>query len=372
MNEMLRQLEALERNGAPAALATLVAARGSTPKRAGATMVVDALGRVVGSVTIGGCVDARVIEAADAVVRQRRSRLLTLDLDDDEAAAIGLTCGGIVEVLVEPVDARIPADPVVTCYAAARHELSAGRRAAVVAPLPGGAARLAVGERGIVAGSLGDSALDALVAAHVARRWSSGAPAQPRVETVDTIAIESRLYVDELAPAETVVIVGAGEIAVTLTRFVHEMGMRAVVVDGRDRYATRERFPEADEVRVGIPSELVQPLLRRDVYVVLVAHDYKYELPVLRDALRSDASYVGMLSSRRRGATIRQMLADDGITADEIGRLRSPIGLDLGARSAAEIALAIAAELVAVREGRRPLGAVAPPEGLALATAQRV
>ena len=371
MNEMLRQLEALERNGSPAALATLVAARGATPKRAGATMVVDVFGRIIGSVTIGGCVDARVIEAADAVVRQRRSRLLTLDLDDDEAAAIGLTCGGTVEVLVEPVDARIPNDPVVTCYAAARRELSAGRRAAVVAPLPAGSARLAVGETGILAGSLGDWALDALVAAHVARRWASDGAAHPRVETVNTIAIESRLYFDELAPAETVVIVGAGEIAVALTRFAHELGMRVVVVDGRDRYATRERFPGADDVQVGIPSELVAPLLRRGVSVVLVAHDYKYELPVLREALRSEAGYVGMLGSRRRGATIRQMLADDGVTADQLARLHSPIGLYIGARSAPEIALAIAAELIAAREGKRPLAAVAAPDGLTLAAPQR-
>lgn len=371
MHEMLRQLEALERNGSPAALATLVAARGTTPKRAGATMVVDALGRIVGSVTIGGCVDARVIEAADAVVRQRRSRLLTLDLDDDEAAAIGLTCGGMVEVLIEPVDARIPADPVVTCYAAARRELSAGRRAAVVAPLPAGSARLAVGESGIVAGSLGDSALDALVAAHVARHWAADAAPRARVETVDTIAIESRLYFDELAPAETVVIVGAGEIAVTLARFAHELGMRVVVIDGRERYATRERFPAADDVQVGIPSELVAPLLRRGVYVVLVAHDYKYELPVLREALRSEASYIGMLGSRRRSATIKQMLTESGVSADEIARLHSPIGLDLGGRSAPEIALAIAAELIAVREGKRPLAAVAAPAGLTFAAPQR-
>ena len=335
-------------------------------------MVVDALGRIVGSVTIGGCVDARVIEAADAVVRQRRSRLLTLDLDDDEAAAIGLTCGGMVEVLVEPVDPRLPADPVVTCYAAARRELAAGRRAAVIAPLPAGLARLAVGETAILAGSLGDSALDALVAAHATRGWADGGAARARVETVNTIAIESRLYFDELAPAETVVIVGAGEIAVALTRFAHELGMRVIVVDGRDRYATRERFPGADEVQVGIPSELVAPLLRRGVYVVLVAHDYKYELPVLREALRSDASYVGMLGSRRRGATIRQMLADDGVSAAQLARLHSPIGLDLGAKSAPEIALAIAAELIAVREGKRPLAAVAAPDALALGAPQRV
>lgn len=365
MSDMLRQLEELERHDGVVAVATLVAGRGTTPKRAGATMLVDAAGRIVGSVTIGGCVDARVIDAADGVVRQRRPRLLSIDLDDDEAAAIGLTCGGTVEVLVEPVDPHDASDPVMTTYAAARSEVAAGRRAAVAAPIPEARARLAVGEHGILAGSLGDSALDALVAAHVARRWATDGSAHDRVETVDTIAIETRLYVDELAPAETVVIVGAGEIAVALARIAHELGMRVVVVDGRERYATRERFPSADELRVGIPSELVSPLLRRGVSIVLVAHEYKYELPVLREALRSDVAYVGLLGSRHRGAAIKKMLADDGMPPELLARIHTPIGLDIGARTPAEIALAIAAELVAVREGRRPLAAVAAPESLA-------
>jgi len=137
--------------------------------------------------------------------------------------------------------------------------------------------------------------------------------------------------------------------------FAKTLGFRTIVIDGRPRFATRERFPDVDELRVGIPSELVQavPLIATTA-LVLVAHDYKYELPVLRTVLRGDAGYVGMLGSRRRGATIRAMLAEEGLTPAELGRLHSPIGLGIGAKSAAEIALAIAAELVAVREGREP------------------
>src|SRR5436190_9567340 len=121
--------------------------------------------------------------------------------------------------------------------------------------------------------------------------------------------------------------------------------MHTVVVDGRERMATRERFPYADELHVGMPSDIAQqrPATAR-TYVVLLAHDYKYELPVLREVLRSEAAYVGMLGSRRRGESIQSMLAEDGLTTAEIGRLRTPIGLAIGAKSAAEIALAIAAE----------------------------
>jgi xanthine dehydrogenase accessory factor len=129
--------------------------------------------------------------------------------------------------------------------------------------------------------------------------------------------------------------------------------MRTVVVDGREQMATRSRFPTADEIHVGMPSEFAeQQPATKHTYVVLLAHDYKYELPVLREVLRSDAGYVGMLGSRRRGESVKSMLRDEGFTAGELSRLRTPIGLAIGAKSAAEIALAIASEIVAVREGR--------------------
>lgn len=129
--------------------------------------------------------------------------------------------------------------------------------------------------------------------------------------------------------------------------------------------ATRERFPSVEEIHVGMPSEIVESLgATRRTYVVLLAHDYKYELPVLRAVLRGDAGYIGMLGSRRRGTTIRAMLAEEGLTASELSRLHSPIGLGIGAKSAAEIALAIAAEIVAVREKRDPgLTRVVPDVG---------
>jgi xanthine dehydrogenase accessory factor len=119
--------------------------------------------------------------------------------------------------------------------------------------------------------------------------------------------------------------------------------------------ATRSRFPFADEIHVGMPSDFAERLPATSrTYVVLLAHDYKYELPVLRVVLRGEAGYVGMLGSKRRGDTIRAMLAEEGFSDLELQRLHSPIGLTIGAKSAAEIALAIAAEIVAVREGRRP------------------
>ena len=129
--------------------------------------------------------------------------------------------------------------------------------------------------------------------------------------------------------------------------------MRVVVVDARPRYATRDRFPHADEVLVGVPSEIAATLrYGASSIVVLVAHDYKYDIPVLRAVLERDAAYIGMLGSRRRGKAILEFLAGAGIEPAALERVHVPSGLDIGAQSAAEIALSILAEALAVRAGR--------------------
>ena len=364
MSELLEQLSRVAASGRPAALATLVAAAGTTPKTAGATMWVSEDGSVLGSVTIGGCVDARVIERAEQVVRSGTPELLRMSLGDEDAWELGLSCGGEVEVLVQRVDpAR--AEPSAVAYAAARAAYEAGRAAIVVAHVDERRERLAIEESGARAGTLGDESLDARAVEIATRRLATGQLSG--VERLTHNEREIALFFERLAPPETVVIVGASQVAMSLAVFVRELGMRAVIVDGRERMATRERFPSVEEIRVGMPSEIVESLgVTRRTYVVLLAHDYKYELPVLRVVLRGDAGYVGMLGSRRRGATIRTMLAEEGLTASELGRLHSPIGLGIGAKSTAEIALAIAAEIIAVREGREPGLVKAAPEAAAL------
>ena len=134
---------------------------------------------------------------------------------------------------------------------------------------------------------------------------------------------DGRAFVDRLSPPATLLIIGAGEIATSLTRMARELDMRTVVIDGRDRYATRERFPDAEEIRVGMPSEIVASYrMGPQVAAVLVAHDYKYELPVLRALLRSSVGYLGMLGSRKRGAAMRDLLRAEGFTDDELARAR--------------------------------------------------
>jgi xanthine dehydrogenase accessory factor len=342
---VIGDLDLLAGDGA-VTLATLVAASGSTSKKVGAKMVVGESGRLIGGVTIGGCVDAQVVEAADDIINTGGRRVLSISLDDDEAFEIGLTCGGTVDVLLERIAPREGRDVIADAHRAAQQSLDSGHAAVIVTPLGGDAAALVITETGARHGSLGETSLDdaaASVASDVFRDSS-------RVETIG----DRRFFFDRQAPPMTLVIVGAGQIAMSLTRMARELDMRSIVIDGRERYATRERFPDADEICVGMPSDIVGGIAHNHrVAVTLVAHDYKYELPVLRRLLRAPVGYIGMLGSKKRGAAVRELLREEGFTDEELARIHTPIGLDLGGKSPPEVALSILAEVIAVRSGKR-------------------
>ena len=334
----------------PAAVATLIATEGTSPKEAGAKMWVDADGKIVGAVTIGGCVDARVIEESARVLADGRSTLLQMSLGDEDAWALGMTCGGSIEVLIEPINAAAPADPVARALRLAQEEVAAGHRVVIVAPLDGRTDRLVVYERGQRTGTLGDPAMDAAATAACAPFFENG---RSGTATMDSALGAIRLYFELHAPSLTLVVFGGTHVAMALLDLARVMGLRTVVVDGRERFATRERFPSADELIVGMPSEIAERLpLGRHTLVVLLSHDYKYDLPVLRAVLASPAAYIGCLGSARRGAAMLEFLAGEGIGAEQLARVRIPVGLDIGARSAAEIALSVLAEALAVERGR--------------------
>jgi xanthine dehydrogenase accessory factor len=167
------------------------------------------------------------------------------------------------------------------------------------------------------------------------------------VERVERESEAARTMFDQLKAARTLVIVGAGEIGVALSRIAKTLDLRVIVVDGRDHLATSERFPDADEVRIGIPSELVASIrLTTHTAVVLVSHEYKYDLPILKSALASDAGYIGMLGGRKRRDAMKELLRGDGVSDAALARLRTPIGLDIEAETPAEIAVSITAELI--------------------------
>jgi xanthine dehydrogenase accessory factor len=357
LRETFEQLDELRRHERRVAMATLVSTKGTTPRREGAKMWVGEGGRILGSVTIGGCVDARVLEEAENVLRAGTSRLLTMSLGDADAWEIGLTCGGTVELLVEAVALDDMRHPITAAYDAVRAEALAGRRSVLVAPLResdsrrgGEVARLVVREDGGSSGTLGDAALDRAAADRardVIRRASS------RTEIIEASGAGERLFFELHGPATTLLIFGAGQVAIPLVRLAKVMGWNTVVIDGRERFATRERFPDADEIRIGILADIAAELsYDASTFVILVAHDYKFELPVLRVVLEREPAYIGLLGNRSRGAAVLRFLTDEGMSPERIARVHVPIGLDIGARTPSEIALSVIAEALAVRNGR--------------------
>jgi xanthine dehydrogenase accessory factor len=159
---------------------------------------------------------------------------------------------------------------------------------------------------------------------------------------------EARLFFETFTPPDVLVVVGATHLAMALADLARVIGFATIVIDGRPRFATRERFPGVD-LRVGIPSAILETVpLTTSTALVLAAHDYKYDLPVLRHALQTPVGYIGMLGSHRRGAALKELLREEGVPDDALSRVRVPIGLDLGGPTVPEIALAIVSEIVAV------------------------
>src|SRR5437773_4039781 len=345
MSELFENLDRLRNAEGKVAVATLVNTRGTTPRKEGAKMLVGEDGRVLGSVTIGGCVDAQVIEESASVLAAHKPRLLALNLGDEDAWEIGLTCGGTIEVFVEPIALDGSPDVGARMYERVREHARRGGHGAIVTRLDGSGGKLLVLDDGTAEGTLGDAFLDERFAAEARDAIARGGSRALFLEGV-------RGFVEVIAPPALLLVVGAGHVAMPLTALARLLGYRTVVVDGRPRFATKERFPDVDELKVGMPSELIRnyPLVPSTA-LVLVAHDYKYDLPVLKHALATDVGYLGMLGSSRRGTTILRHLAEDGVTPEALARVHVPIGLDLGARSAPEIALAILAEIQAVRGG---------------------
>lgn len=346
MRDVLPRIEAWHRGGEAVALATVVATWGSSPRPAGSAMAIAAGGGIAGSVS-GGCVESAVAEAARASLLDGRSRRLTFGVADPDAWAVGLSCGGTIEVLVTPLDRD---DPAIAAWGAA---LAAERAVAVATVLsdPGSGRRMLVAAGAPEpVGGLGDAALDD--AARAALRRALAEEAAPATVTLAAGGAELEVFVAVYAPRPRLVLVGAVHVAEPLVGFAHALGFRTVVIDPRRAFATRARFPDVETLVHDWPDVALRELgLDRHTYLATLSHDPKLDLPALRLGLASPARYLGALGSRRTHERRLATLRDEGFDDAALGRIHAPIGLDLGSRQPAEIALAIAAELVAVRSG---------------------
>ncbi|WP_435223943.1 XdhC family protein [Streptomyces sp. Tue6028] len=424
MREILPALYEWYAAGSPFGLATVVAVSRSAPRDPGAAMAVGPGDEVVGSVS-GGCVEGAVFELAREVVASGEARLETFGYSDEDAFAVGLTCGGEITVLVRRVS---PADD--PAFAAVAESVAAGRpvtvatvidgpapRGATLAVWPdpesepsptsdsdsgtgtgtgtgagaaagagsgtgaaagtgsgagaaagagagagaGAAAQAGAATRpaeatagaGGVAGTLGTSGLDVAVTADARGELALGATGQrhygPHGERrEDAVSV----FLHSFAPPPRMLVFGAIDYAAAVARIGDFLGYRVTVCDARPVFATPKRFPPGVEVVVDWPHRYLGGTTTdaRTVICVLT-HDPKFDVPLLEEALRRPAAYIGAMGSRRTHDERRERLAEAGLTERELSRLRSPVGLDLGARTPEEVAVSVAAEIVALRWG---------------------
>jgi xanthine dehydrogenase accessory factor len=337
MRDLLKQYEHLSAGARPVGRAVVTSVWGSAPRAEGASMLATPGGAMAGSVS-GGCVESATASEIAAAIERGTPRLVTFGVSHERAWEVGLACGGTIKIFVEP---------------AVRPELleaARGPGGEVLATVVEGAGLgtwLRVFADGRVDGAaalprepIRDAALSAL------RREASG------TITVETPAGETSVFLEVFPRQPRLVIFGGVHIAVALVPLARMLGYRTIVADGRQSFLTRERFPLADELILGWPEEAFERIgLDASCYVCILSHDPKFDEPALRLALRSPAAYVGAIGSRKTQVSRREWLRSEGFSEEEIARIHGPIGLQLGGRDPAETALAILAEMTAVRYG---------------------
>ena len=354
MLDIAEELHRWIAQGRDFAVATVVSVDGSVPRGPGAALAVDADGTAVGSVS-GGCVESAVYDLCRQALTDGRTVCERFGYADEDAFAVGLTCGGTIDVLVTPVRRGDPVRAVLTAAVAAAARGGTAAVARVVSgpgELPGRA--LLVRADGSYEGGFGvHPELDRTIVQEARAFLDAG-----RTGTLEVGARGSRcgaplsLLVETSVPPPRMIVFGAVDFAAALVRVGAFLGFRVTLCDARPVFATAARFPDADEVVVDWPHRYLEGT-RTDARTVLcvLTHDAKFDVPLLRRALTLPVAYVGAMGSRRTHLDRLERLRSAGVSERELARLRSPIGLDLGARTPEETALSIAAEIVAARRG---------------------
>jgi xanthine dehydrogenase accessory factor len=300
--------------GDPVALATVISTWGSAPRPAGSRMAISRSGNIAGSVS-GGCLEGEVFEQAQAILKGKPAQLFHYGVSDDLAWTVGLSCGGEIDVLVEPLNDV--------------HRRLIG---ALESETP------VVLETDVGASPGARELLEA-----------STAEARQLLETENPVRRDGEFLEPFPRPPE-LFIFGGSHVAVPLTRLARALGFRITVVDARSKFAEADRFPEARRVIHAWPDEVLNELpMDGSTYIVILTHDPKFDDPTITAALKGHPRYIGAIGSRKTHRERVARLTAAGVSAEDLARVHAPIGLDLGAQTAEETALAILAEMVAVR-----------------------
>ncbi|WP_328844381.1 XdhC/CoxI family protein [Streptomyces sp. NBC_00258] len=354
MLDIAEELHRWVEQGRDFAVATVVAVGGSAPRQPGAALAVDADGTAIGSVS-GGCVEGAVYELCQQALADGKPVLERFGYSDDDAFAVGLTCGGIIDILVTPVRAEDSDREIFTqaLATATRGEAAAVVRIASGPPELLGRALLVRPDGSYEGGFGAHPELDRTAVDEARAFLDAGRTGTLEIgEQGSRCGAPLTLLIESSVPPPRMIVFGAIDFASALVRIGKFLNYRVTVCDARPVFATSARFPEADEIVVDWPHRYLERthVDARTVLCVLT-HDAKFDVPLLRLALRLPVAYVGAMGSRRTHLDRNERLREVGVTELELARLRSPIGLDLGARTPEETALSIAAEIVANRRG---------------------
>lgn len=345
MRDIINEIAVWFEAGQRFALATVTRTWSSSPRPIGAAMAVSTAGEVTGSVS-GGCVEGALYEDCQEVLGTGNPKRVTYGVSDDEAFGVGLTCGGIIEVFVQVVDPASFPD-----FMTVRSAIENDRPIGVATLLTDGESmgRRIIFDASTAHGSLGNTGIDESVVADArglleqgrTRTLMFGANGERRMDEVS-------VFIEAFAPAPRMIVFGAIDFAAAVARIGKFLGYHVTVCDARPLFATKKRFPEADEVVVMWPHKYLDTIeITERTALCVLTHDPKFDVPLLERALRTNAGYIGAMGSRKTHNDRLGRLREVGLTETELQRLRSPIGLDLGARTPEETAVSIAAEIIA-------------------------
>jgi xanthine dehydrogenase accessory factor len=354
---MYRQVKQSIEEGETLAVATIVSTLGSTPREVGAQMVVTASGEVLGTVG-GGCGEAEVIRGA-VVIRSRKPSMVKVELMDAIESDSPAVCGGILNVFVDPWWKDSPSAPCVPLADELLRVQSEGAAAVMATVIDAkNCSAVAPGEKCLVrngavkAGSIRNEKLLQAVIKEAEYRLTREESRQVTLNLPDA-GCKAEVFFQVIPAIRKVIVVGAGHLAIPLVKFAKILGFHITVLDDRVMYASRSRFPDADEVLVGDMAATLGSLeITPQTYIVLITRGHQFDEPCLRQVIRSPAKYIGMIGSKRRvKACFIRFRDEEGIPEELLKRIYAPIGLDIKAESPEEIALSIIAELVKVRRG---------------------
>jgi xanthine dehydrogenase accessory factor len=355
MKEVVPDIERWRREGLRVAIARVVGVEGSGPRDPGATMAVNERGDVAGSVS-GGCVEGAVVTEALDALQSGGARRRTYGYSDDQAFAVGLTCGGTVHVLIDPALPDV--------YDELREALEAEEPVALATVVESEAgasdvrlgASMLVRDDGRSSGTSGVAELDAVICRDALGALASGlSDTRHYGRRGEARQREVSVFFEVFAPPPRMVIFGAVDFTAALAKMAKILGYHVEVCDARPVFATRARFPMADEVVATRPERYLattgESLGARDAVCVLT-HDPKFDVPAVVAALETRVGYLGAMGSRRTHADRVARLREAGVSDEALARVMSPIGLDIGARTPEETAVAICAEVIARRTGK--------------------